>query len=143
MSPRRTHSLICALIATLILAVLIIPITASAQDATPQPTSVQQTPAAAVITPGTSTPTRTPAPTATATPTFTARQNQLVLAKTYLDGKDFARAAALFAAVADVDRGNAEALAGLKAALDGQATAAGIGCCQAIRHEDGCWRAVE
>ena len=34
------------------------------------------------------------------------------------------RAAALFAAVAEVDRGNAVALAGLKAALDGQAAAA-------------------
>ena len=47
-----------------------------------------------------------------------------MLAQTYLDGHDFARAAALFAAVAEADRGNAEALAGLKAALDGQATAA-------------------
>jgi len=46
-----------------------------------------------------------------------------VLAQTYLDGKDFARAAALFAAVAEVDRGNASALAGLKAALDGQTAA--------------------
>lgn len=121
MSPRRTHPLTCALSATLIVAMLVIPVSASAQDATAQPTTAQLTPAA---TPGTPTPTNTPAPTATATPTLTARQNQLVLAQTYLDGQDFARAAALFAAVADVDRGNAEALAGLKAALDGQATAA-------------------
>jgi hypothetical protein len=76
------------------------------------------------VTPGTPAPTLTPAPTPTATPTFTALQNQLVLAQTYLDGKDFARAAALFAAVAEMDRGNAVALAGLKAALDGQAGAA-------------------
>ena len=76
------------------------------------------------MTPGTPAPTLTPAPTPTATPTFTALQNQLVLAQTYLDGKDYAHAAALFAAVAEVDRGNAVALAGLKAALDGQAVAA-------------------
>ena len=90
------------------------------------PRSAQQTPAAAAVTPGTPAPTLTPAPTPTATPTFTALQNQLVLAQTYLEGKDFARAAALFAAVAEVDRGNAEALAGLKAALDGQAGAAAL-----------------
>jgi hypothetical protein len=124
MSPRRTHLLQCALIATLMLVALIIPATVFAQDATAQPADTQQTPAAAAVTPGTPAPTHTPAPTPTATPTFTALQNQLVLAQTYLDGKDFARAAALFAAVAEADRGNAEALAGLKAALDGQAVAA-------------------
>ena len=89
------------------LAALIIPATVFAQDATAQPAGAQQTPAAAEVTPGTPAPTLTPAPTPTATPTFTALQNQLVLAQTYLDGKDFARAAALFAAVAEVDRGNA------------------------------------
>jgi len=124
MNPRRTRSLQYALIATLMLAALIIPATVFAQDATAQPTGAQQTPAAAQVTPGTPAPTFTPAPTPTATPTFTALQNQLVLAQTYLDGKDFARAAALFAAVAEVDRGNAVALAGLKAALDGQGVAA-------------------
>jgi len=118
MNPRRTRSLQFVLIVTLMLTALIIPVTVFAQDATPQ------TPAAAAVTPGTPTPTNTSAPTATATPTLTARQNQLVLAQTYLDGKDFARAAALFAAVAEVDRGNTVALAGLKAALDGQAAAA-------------------
>ena len=124
MNPRRTRALQYALIATLMLAALIIPATVFAQDATAQPTGAQQTPAAAEVTPGTPAPTLTPAPTPTATPTFTALQNQLVLAQTYLDGKDFARAAALFAAVAEVDRGNAVALAGLKAALDGQGVAA-------------------
>jgi hypothetical protein len=44
----------------------------------------------------------------------------LALANTYLQGKDYAHAAAIFAAIAELDRGNAEALAGLKAALDGQ-----------------------
>jgi hypothetical protein len=124
MNPRRTRSLQYALIVTLMLAALIIPATVLAQDATVQPAGAQQTPAAAEVTPGTPAPTLTPAPTATATPTFTALQNQLVLAQTYLDGKDFARAAALFAAVAEVDRGNAVALAGLKAALDSQGVAA-------------------
>jgi hypothetical protein len=124
MNPRRTRSLQYALIATLMLAALITPAGVFAQDATPQPVDAQQTPAAAAATPGTPAPTLTPAPTPTATPTFTALQNQLVLAQTYLDGKDFARAAALFAAVAEVDRGNAVALAGLKAALDGQGVAA-------------------
>ena len=124
MNPRRTRSLQYALIATLMLTALIIPATVFAQDATAQPAGAQQTPAAGEVTPGTPAPTLTPAPTPTATPTFTALQNQLVLAQTYLDGKDFARAAALFAAVAEVDRGNAVALAGLKAALDGQAAAA-------------------
>ena len=124
MNPRRTRSLQYALIATLMLTALIIPATVFAQDATAQPAGAQQTPAAGEMTTGTPVPTLTPAPTPTATPTFTALQNQLVLAQTYLDGKDFARAAALFAAVAEVDRGNVVALAGLKAALDGQAAAA-------------------
>ena len=124
MSPHRMLSPKCVLIATLMLAALIIPATVFAQDATAQPADAQQTPAAAELTPGTPAPTLTPAPTPTATPTFTALQNQLVLAQTYLDGKDFARVAALFAAVAEVDRGNAVALAGLKAALDGQGVAA-------------------
>ena len=137
MNPRRTRSLQYALIATLMLAALIIPATVLAQDATAQPAGAQQTPAAGEVTTGTPAPTLTPAPTPTATPTFTALQNQLVLAQTYLDGKDFARAAALFAAVAEVDRGNAVALAGLKAALDGQAVAAGAdsSACRAARTE--------
>ncbi len=124
MNPRWTRSLQYALIPTLMLTALIIPATVFAQDATAQPAGAQQTPAAGEVTPGTPAPTLTPAPTPTATPTFTALQNQVVLAQTYLDGKDFVRAAALFAAVAEVDRGNSVALAGLKAALDGQAAAA-------------------
>lgn len=123
MCLRRTHPLRCALIVMLTLAALSLPAATSAQDATPSPADVQGTPAAAAATPGTPTPTPTPLPTATPTPTYTALQNQLVLAQTYLDGKDFERAAALFAAVAEVDRGNAVALVGLKAALDGQAAA--------------------
>ena len=124
MNPRRTRSLQFVLIVTLMLTALIIPATVFAQDATAQPAGAQQTPTAGEVTPETPAPTLTSAPSATATPTLTARQNQLVLAQTYLDGKDFARAAALFAAVAEVDRGNTVALAGLKAALDGQAAAA-------------------
>lgn|GEM_PF-1229879 len=131
MGPRRTHLVASLLVAALILAAFIIPLaSALAQEATPQATAAA--PAATAEgtqaatppgTPGTPTPTPTPTMTPTATPTFTALQAQLVLAKTYLDGKDYAKAAALFAAIAETDRGNADALAGLKAALDGQATA--------------------
>ena len=121
MSPRRTCSLASALILALLLAIFLIPVATFAQDATPAP-AAQGTPAGAIA--GTPSPTNTPAPTPTATPTFTVLQNQLMLAQTYLEGGDFDRAAALFAAVAEVDRGSAAALAGLKAALAGQATAA-------------------
>ena len=125
MNPRRTRALQYALSATLLLAALVIPATVLAQDATAQPAAAQQTPTAAEVTPGTPAPTFTPAPTPTATPTLTALQNQLILAQTYLDSNDFVRTRPLcFAAVAEVDRGNAVALAGLKAALDGQGVAA-------------------
>jgi hypothetical protein len=71
------------------------------------------------------TPTVSPTPTLTptATPTFTALQARLVLARSYLNGGDFAGAAEIFSAVALEDRGNAEALAGLDAALKGQLSA--------------------
>ena len=68
-------------------------------------------------------PTFTPAPTPTATPTFTALQNQLG-AGANLSGRQHLRRGGRSAAVAEVDRGNAMALAGLKAALDGQGVAA-------------------
>ncbi len=73
------------------------------------------------MTPGTPTPTSTPTLTPTATPTLTELQSKLTLAQTYLAGKDYDQAATLFAAIAEEDRGNAEALAGLQAALDGKA----------------------
>ncbi len=97
---------------------------ALAQEATPDASAA---PAEATTTPAgptptataTSTPTATPSPT----PTFTALQARLALAQAYLRGGDYARAAEIFAAVALEDRGNAEALAGLDAALQGQAAA--------------------
>ena len=85
-----------------------------------------QTAAPAAATPaatGTPAPTRTPAPTPTATPTLTALQARLILAQTHLKSGDYARAAELFAAIANEDRGNPEALKGLQAALDGQTAA--------------------
>jgi hypothetical protein len=63
--------------------------------------------------------TATPSPT----PTFSAVQAQLALGQAYLNGGDFGRAAEIFSAVALEDRGNAEALAGLDAALKGHAAA--------------------
>lgn len=142
MSPRRTHSLVprrkralaWLLAAALILTALAVPTARIlAQESTPQPTAVLPTdaPAAALPagaetptgTPATPTPTSPPTSTPTATPTLTVLQAKLVLAQTYLDGKDYARAGALYAELAEQYRGNTEALAGLKAALDGQAAA--------------------
>lgn len=131
MSPRWTHSTATLLCAALLLALaaLVIPAASlTAQDATPPPTeapastpaNATQTPAAPG-TPGTPTPTRTPTLSPTPTATLTSLQARLVLAQTYLQGKDYAKAAALFTDIAEQDRGNVEALTGLKAALDGQA----------------------
>lgn len=135
MSPRRTQLPALLLVAALILAALTIPLVpVLAQNAPvtatePPPATLDAAPAGAAVTltvtatPGTPTVTPTPTLTPTATPTFTALQAQSALAQAYLDGKDYAHAAALFAAIAELDRGNAEALAGLKAALDGQTAA--------------------
>lgn len=70
---------------------------------------------------GTPTPTLTPSITPSPTPTLTGLQARLLLAQTYLQGHDYDRAAELFAELAEEDRGNVEALTGLKAALDGKA----------------------
>lgn len=125
MSPRRTRKhawlLAAPLILTLVAVLLAIP--TQAQDATPVPTqaALLTETSAAPGTPGTPTPTSTPTLTPTATPTLTELQSKLTLAQTYLAGKDYDQAATLFAAIAEEDRGNAEALAGLQAALDGKA----------------------
>jgi hypothetical protein len=97
---------------------------ALAQDATPAATLpvivITATPTVPSPTPTvTSTPTVTPTPTAT----FTALQARLALGQAYLKGGDFGKAAEIFSAVALEDRGNSEALAGLDAALKGQAAA--------------------
>lgn len=124
MSPRRTHLQAWMLVAALILAIAVLsaPLpTLLAQDATPPAATeaITETPTVA----GTPTPTPTPTLTPTPTPTLTALGARLVLAQTYLAGGDYGRAAAIFAEVAQEDRGNPEALAGLKAALAGQAAA--------------------
>lgn len=126
MSPRRDPNRAWLFAAPLILTLLTVALLASpalGQDATLTPAQaapVTETPAASV-TPGTPTSTSTPTLTPTATPTLTELQSRLVLAQTYLAGKDYEQAATLFAAIAEEDRGNAEALAGLQAALDGKA----------------------
>ncbi len=71
----------------------------------------------AVAPSATITPTLTPSPTAT----FTELQARLVLAKAYLEGKDYDSAATLYSQIAEDTRGNAEALQGLQAALGGKA----------------------
>lgn len=139
MSSRRTHSfephrlaLPWLLAATLTLAALFAPTARIlAQETTPQPTAAlpagtqpatlaagTETPTG---TPATPTPTHTPTLVPTATPTLTVLQARLMLAQTYLDGKDYARAAGLYAELAEQYRGNTAALTGLRAALDGRA----------------------
>ena len=132
MGPRRTLLLASLLVVALALAwaggALLEP-PAWAQSTQPPPVTPgsgatgETQPAVATAIPGTPTVTRTPTLTPTATSTLTALGAELVLAKAYLDGGDYAKAADGFAKVASVDRGNAEALAGLKAALEKQARA--------------------
>lgn len=117
---QRRAALLVLLITLLMLTALLAPL-ALAQTATPPATAAAVTGTPTLI--GTPTPTLTPTLTPTPTPTLTALGAKLVLAQTYLAGKDYGRAAALFAEVSQEDRGNAEALAGLKEALDGQAAA--------------------
>lgn len=121
MSPRRTHTLawLLAALPILALAIAILPVMpAQAQETPSAPTQVEVAP---TETPGTPTPTSTPTLTPTATPTLTDLQSRLLLAQTYLAGQDYDQAAFLFGAIAEEDRGNAEALAGLQAALEGRA----------------------
>jgi len=141
MSPRRTHFLVRLLFPALLVAVLgltTLIATSFAQSATPAADVSAETSAAAplpqaqagtvegssVVT-ATATITRTPSATPTPTATLTALQARLVLANTYLQGGDFKVASDLFAALAADDRGNAEALSGLKAALEEEKSIAG------------------
>jgi len=113
MNPQRTHPQTWLLVAALACGIIIaLASPALAQEATPQPTTTDG---------GTPTPTSAPTLMPTATPTLTELQSRLTLAQTYLRGKDYDQAAALFAAIAEDDRGNAEALVGLQAALEGRA----------------------
>lgn len=77
---------------------------------------------AATTAPGTPTPTRTPTLTPTPTATLTELDARLLLAQTYLDGKDYDSAAEHFSAIAADTRGDPRALAGLSQALQGQAS---------------------
>jgi hypothetical protein len=126
MRPRaplsRTAELISGLLTVAIL-VLVCTAPILAQSATPEASRIiivaTATPTVPTPTPTvTSTPTVTPSPT----PTFTALQARLALGQVYLRGGDYGKAAEIFSTVALEDRGNAEALAGLNAALVGQAS---------------------
>lgn len=131
MSRRRTYVLAGPLFAALALVLITLciasPLTYAQATATaPAAGTVAATAAITAttpvtVTPGTPTPTLTPTLTPTATPTLTDLQARLILANTYLQGHDYERAAQLFRDVAEEDRGNPEALAGLAAALEGSA----------------------
>lgn len=100
------------------------PTPAAAQTATPGANTTAETgatPEATAGTPGTPTPTFTPTLTPTPTATLTELQAQIVLAQAFLDGKDYDKAADLFANILEDHRGNPEALAGLQSALEGKA----------------------
>lgn len=124
--PRRL--LICCSLAWALALALALP--GLAQEATP---SSEVSPGTSEEVPGDLTPAATLLPTATAiptptctptpTPTLTAVQARLMLAQAYLEGGDYARAAELFGTVALEERGNSEALAGLRAALAAAASA--------------------
>lgn len=111
---------------TLLIASAVTPGLAAAQSATPTgATAATTAPAAAsnaTGTPGTPTPTHTPTLTSTPTATLTDLDARLLLAQTYLDGKDYDSAAELFSAIAADTRGDPRALAGLTQALQGQAS---------------------
>ena len=88
--------------------------------ATATPKAAAATPAGPPTDTPTPAPTRTPAPTPTATATLTELQNRLLLADTYLKAGQSAKAAELYTAILAQERGQPEALAGLKKALEGQ-----------------------
>jgi hypothetical protein len=127
MRPRapmsRTAKLISGLLTLAILALACtVPVLAQSETppASPGTPTATATPTGPSPTP---TVTRTPTVTPSPTPTFTALQARLALGQAYLKGGDFAKAAEFFSAVALEDRGNAEALGSLDAALMGQAAA--------------------
>lgn len=124
MSPRWTRLLAWSVIVPLALALAVLG--AQVTDVSAQePVATAAAALDASLTPGTPvgtpTPTFTPTITPSPTPTLTGLQARLLLAQTYLAGQDYDRAADLFAEIAEEDRGNVEAVTGLKAALDGKA----------------------
>lgn len=122
--PLRMASLtlLLALVLTALLAAPALAQTATVEAAATSPIGDLHPAGPPTETP-TPTVTPTPTPTPTATPTLTARQGVLVLAQTYLEAGAYARAAELYAAIATQVPGDADALAGLKAALDAQGAA--------------------
>ncbi len=96
----------------------------AAQSATPAASTTPEAGATPESTPGTPaspTPTLTPTLTPTPTATLTELQARIVLAQAFLDGRDYEKAADLFAEILEDSRGNPQALAGLQSALDGKA----------------------
>ena len=127
MRPRaplsRTAKLISGLLTVAIL-VLVCTVPVLAQSATPEVSAGTPTVTSSPTGPSpTPTVTRTPTVTPSPTPTFTALQARLALGQSYSKGGEYGKAAEIFSAVALEDRGNSEALAGLDAALQGQAAA--------------------
>jgi hypothetical protein len=102
----------------LLLVTIAAPASAAAATATPKPAA--PTPSGPPTDTPTPAPTRTPAPTPTATATLTELQNRLLLADTYLKAGQSAKAVELYSAILAQERGQPEALAGLKKALEGQ-----------------------
>lgn len=127
MSRRGKHRPVRGLLVWLVAFGLILAVAIAGVPATPvgaQAATAAAPTAAAVATtgtPGTPAATSTPAPTPTATATMTELQSRLTLAKAYLEGKDYDSAADLYGQIAADTRGNAEAIAGLQAALAGKA----------------------
>ena len=107
-----------AFIGALLLATIVTPTGVAAAAATPK--AAAATPAGPPTDTPTPAPTRTPAPTPTATATLTELQNRLLLADTYLKAGQSAKATELYSAILAQERGQPEALAGLKKALEGQ-----------------------
>jgi hypothetical protein len=107
-----------AFVIALLLATIGTPTGALAATATPK--AAASTPSGPPTDTPMPAPTRTPAPTPTATATLTELQNRLLLADTYLKAGQSAKAAELYSAILAQERGQPEALAGLKKALEGQ-----------------------
>src|SRR5512137_205140 len=107
-----------AFVIALLLATIVAPTGALAATATPKPAAA--TPSGPPTDTPTPAPTRTPAPTPTATATLTELQNRLLLADTYLKAGQSAKAVELYSAILAQERGQPEALAGLKKSLEGQ-----------------------
>ena len=120
MSRRSSFSAAPLILMILFLATIMIVAPTGAAAATATTKAAAVTPSGPPTDTPTPAPTRTPAPTPTATATLTELQNRLLLAETYLKAGQSAKAAELYTAILAQERGQPEALAGLKKALEGQ-----------------------